>query len=645
MANVEEILFKMGIRTDGMSQGIQKAKAEVTNLGEHLEKKLSAKPGEGLKDLFQELIGLSPALGTAIKAAFNPITGGFAAAMAIFSVASEKLKEWNAQLDKQGESAARPVGKMRELMVSAQGKAAESQQQFDWWKKDLLEGKPGEVEQERIRKRVEEARVASGGDPLKFSQAKLAIMEDEKAKAKAQETDALSRAEDLQKTQVDANAIATQENKKAKIQEQLKKETELAEEIVKQEEKVKRIRRRLGSSPADADAAGRSAADTFNTGEVKQVEKLALDAGAAALGEANKIGKDIGDTLAQAGESFAEGEQIRGLLDLGAAGSKALGQLPSIPGFGMVAESDQDDLEAMKKREQEKLDMLMLTKQKTIDERKGLEKSEIDGGKLARENLHNLQETQAEATTAKLRAVAIDASINDERKTLFAEERKRREEDTENAIKEAEKKAGANKLLFIQEKLAIQQGALAKARSLGDDEQARKLGEAIKITEAERETEAINKAKAQEKFERDYTYQGTRIEQSRLSQDQITVDQLAGMPSWGGGFSAAAQAQGFQHNMDRQLLAMGGGVAGQFSDTAREYQMAQEESQMALLVSGKDSDRYKRAKLREESLQKDLGESGIVKIDVSMMKMAKAQEDLLEMARKEGLVVKPQMGK
>jgi hypothetical protein len=119
MANVEEILFKMGIRTDGMSQGIQKAKAEVTNLGEHLEKKLSAKPGEGLKDLFQELIGLSPALGTAIKAAFNPITGGFAAAMAIFSVASEKLKEWNAQLDKQGESAASPA----RLSKSASGSA------------------------------------------------------------------------------------------------------------------------------------------------------------------------------------------------------------------------------------------------------------------------------------------------------------------------------------------------------------------------------------------------------------------------------------------------------------------------------------------------------------------------------------------
>jgi hypothetical protein len=594
MANVEEILFKMGIRTEALMQGINNAKAEVTKLGEHLDKKLSPKSGEGLINVFNEITNLSPMLGAAMTAAFNPITGGFQLATQVFTAAKARLMEWNAELDKQGDIAARPVGKMRDLLLVGQDKASANRQGREWWENDLLNGKPGEVEQERIRKRVEEARVASGGDPLKFSQAKLAIMEEEKLLAEQQKLDALERQRTLAQAGESPETIAKFENRKAKIQDQIKEEERLTEEIKKQEAIVKELAR-LRDAPLSA------ALESFTKDNPLKGTEFDPMIGVAATG----IGATVGDLIP--GNSGERDEWVQ--------------------------------------KAQEKLDDLMRTRRGTTMERKTLEQDNIEESELIRENIHNLQETQSEADKAKMRSLELDRAIDAEKKALFEAERNRRNEDTENAIKQAEKKAGANKLAFIQEKLAIQQSALTKAQSLGDDEQARKLSEALKITEAERETEAINKAKAQEKFERDYAYQGTRIEQSRLSQDQITVDQLAAMPSWGGGFSATAQAQGFQHNMDRQLLAMGGGVAGQFSDTAREYQLAQEESQMALLVSGKDSDRYKRAKLREESLQKDLGESGIVKIDVSMMKMAKAQEDLLEMARKEGLVVKPQMGK
>jgi hypothetical protein len=589
--NVEEILFKLGIRTDGMSQGIQRAKAEVANLGEHLEKKLSAKPGEELKDIFDDLIKQSPLLENAMKIAFNPITVGFTAAVAVFSMAKDKLKEWHTVLDEQGTLAERPVGKMRDALQAARGKADESQQQFQWWESDLINGKPGEKEQERIRQRLEQARVDSGGDPIKFAQAKMAILEEEKQRAESQKSEALGRAKELQKVQEDFKGIATAENRKAKIEDRLKEEERLAEELKKSDEKLTRLKE---------------------------------------------------GALTRIGTKAVEDDNLTG------AAVAAISLIPgAIPGANELGRADRATDKLMVQHEQEKRDSLAATWQKTIDERKVLEAEELKGGKFIRDNLHQLQETQAEADKAKQRSLEIDKAIDAEKKAIFEAERNRRNEDLENAIKAAEKKAGANKLAAVEEKLTLQQTALARAQSLGDEEQARKLRAAIDITETERETEALNKQKAQEKFDRDLGYQQTRIEQSRLSQDQITVDQLAGMPSWQSrfGLNVGAMNQRFQHGIDRQTLAMGGGVAGRYSDMARDLQLAQEESQMALLVEGKDSARYKKAKLREESLQAGLAETGIVKIDVSMMKMAKAQEDLLEMARKEGLVVKPQMGK
>jgi DNA repair exonuclease SbcCD ATPase subunit len=737
MANVEEILFKMGIRTDGLKQGLQQAKAEVTNLGEHLEKKLSAKPGEGLKNLFSELTSMSPMLGAAITAAFNPITGGFQLATQVFTAAKAKLQEFNAALDQEGEDAAQPVGKMRELLLVGRDKASANRQERQWWENDLLNGKPGEVEQERIRKRIEEARVASGGDPLKFSQAKLAILDEEKSAAEAQKLDALERQRKLAQAGEDPERIATTENIAARIQSQLKEEEKLAKKIDQQEAIVKELTR-LRDAPLS------TALESFTKNNPMKGTEFDPFVGVAATG----IGGSITDIFS--GSEDERGEWV--------------------------------------KSAQEKLDSLMQQKQNTRLERTELEKKNQTEKELLRENLHNIQETKAEADAAKQRSLELDKAIDAERKALFEAERKRREEDTKNAIAQAEKRAGADKVAFLAEKIAIEEKALKKAQDLteggrgkaakeerevtdeleyrqqvladlesqqeaGDDdsalaeqireeqkaiedlasrrrnlfaqslttdqmaeeramleadisegegilrefdrirqgtsgglditaekmvadikrkidslradqkaidtairqtpqtdeEEARRLKAQLEIDREALATETLNKQKAQEKLDRDLAYTQQKRDEHTNAPYLTTVDELAKMPGWGGQFGGMrglkSGFKNFQRAAEDQIFAMGGGYANQFADQAREALEAEGDAKRAFMMYGPNSSQYKQARERAQSLQKGLGESGLVKSDVSLAKIDKNIADLLEAARKEGLIVKPNMGK
>jgi hypothetical protein len=592
-ANMEEILFKMGIRTGDMEQSIHRMKAEMAKLGEHVNKSFEVKEGQHLVKLFDQIIDKVPILGTAIQGAFNPLGMLFSGVVAGFEMVSKKFQEWDAGLDAQGEAAARPFGKARENIRSVRADIAQQEAEFERWRKDLLEGKPGEQEEKALRERIDKARVEAGGDPIKLSQAKLAIMQEEKAKADAQTTVALGDVEanrrKLSDEETVKSAFAVKEHE-AKRTDALARAAELDKKIKEQEQLVKEMEFRRVSPTAAA------------------VTELVKGNQAEAI-----------ETAARGGAQFA-------------------------PAVGLSAKVG---LLAEEKLANEKLEKLNDERGKLLLEARKHEEAGIKAKSVETQRNLDLKESMETADRAKVRSIGLEKQISDERKALFDAESKRRQEDTDNAIKQAEKKAGANKLGFIQEKLAIQQTALERARSAGDLEQTRKLQEAIAITEEEKTTETRNKQLAQEKFDRDYAYQQARIEDHRLGQDQISVDELASMPSWQSrfGLNVGAINQSFQHRMDRQLLAMGGGVAGQYSDTARDLQLAQEESKMALLVEGKDSARYKRAKLNEERLQTELGGSGIVKVDLAIIKMSKTMDDLLANALTTGLVVKPNMGK
>jgi hypothetical protein len=573
--NIEEIMLKLGIRTDSFSQGAARAKAEVTNLGEHVNKSLSAKSGEGLKNLFQELTSMSPMLGNAMQLAFNPIVAGFAVAAGVFTTARERLREWNAELDKQGELAEKPVGKMRDALFAARGRANESGQQFDWWKKDLLEGKPGEVEQEAIRQRIEAARVASGGDAIKFSQAKLAIMAEEKAKAEQQKAAALGRSEELQKNQEDVNVLATAENRKAKIQDRLKEEERLAQAIKDQELKVKKL---------SSSAASRVSGELY---EGNQVDAMVAAAGA-------------------------------------------------LPGVGGMIQG------AQLAREKAKLDEMFFTRQKTIEERKKLEEADLSGSSIARENAHNLKETQAEADRAKSRSLELDRAIAEEKKAIFAEERKRREEDTKNQIEQAEKKAGADKVAFLNEKMAIQDRALAKAKGVGDLEETRKLENQMRVDRESLSTETLNKQKAQEKLDRDIQFAQSRRAAHVNEPFLSTFKELSGMAAWDPMREREAEQQRME---DMREIGSGSAYASKFAEQARELELTEDEARRALLVDGPESRRYKDLVKKSESLKKGIEGSGLVKGDLALEKIDKNIADLLESARKEGLVVQPVNGK
>jgi signal peptidase II len=61
--NQEEILIKLGLRSDGFGQEIAKSKSAVAELGSHIKKEFSGDDAKGLIAVFSQGEGLGPVIG------------------------------------------------------------------------------------------------------------------------------------------------------------------------------------------------------------------------------------------------------------------------------------------------------------------------------------------------------------------------------------------------------------------------------------------------------------------------------------------------------------------------------------------------------------------------------------------------------
>src|ERR1043166_852253 len=109
---VEELLFKMGIDGSGLDRGLRQAKIQLSGFKQESEHTFlhagSAAPG--FHKLLEQISDRSPLMGNALKLALNPVVGLMAAATAGAAYLGEKLKEINAELDRQAMENLKPIG-------------------------------------------------------------------------------------------------------------------------------------------------------------------------------------------------------------------------------------------------------------------------------------------------------------------------------------------------------------------------------------------------------------------------------------------------------------------------------------------------------------------------------------------------------
>lgn len=89
--------------------------------------------GRAFHKVLEKITEASPALGTALKFAINPIVGTLALATLAFTYFHDKLKETNAEFDKMGDEAAKPIFNLAEAMKKARKDLASFNEEFQKW--------------------------------------------------------------------------------------------------------------------------------------------------------------------------------------------------------------------------------------------------------------------------------------------------------------------------------------------------------------------------------------------------------------------------------------------------------------------------------------------------------------------------------
>jgi len=140
---VEELLFKMGIDSSGLEQGLRKAKVQLAGFKEESEKTF-LHAGSAARAFHKNLEALNeavPGLGTALQFALNPVTGILAGIALGFGYAKKKLEEYNQELDKTAEKNAKPIFG-QDQVDKLKGKQRELIDDQKEWQRQLTEGDP-----------------------------------------------------------------------------------------------------------------------------------------------------------------------------------------------------------------------------------------------------------------------------------------------------------------------------------------------------------------------------------------------------------------------------------------------------------------------------------------------------------------------
>lgn len=561
--SVEEVLVKLGFKTD--KSGLQEVNQEVKKLeqnteGTHKTFLKAESSSKAFKKILKELTEESPLLGNALRLALNPISGTLIAAVSIFKALSHSMEEAEKRFDQMSERLARPWAKVRELMVKTREEMARKEVGFEERHRDLVLGKPGEAEAEALRKKIEAAEEAAGGDEQEFLRRKIELQEQAR-------TDALERLERSKEKELEMQASISDERKEhlRKIKKQeleaiIKAEEEVDKEYIEQTKIVGKVRKRQKNDFLGADE---------NT---------------------QFFIKGTGLT------SVAEQQEILA---------------------GLKGQAD-----FMKARRKE-------LEEDAVTEARREEREKVEHGRAI-----------AETDAAKSMSKQLDKDIAADKEKLRDAERKERQRDLKEAIESAEAKAGADKSAFLKEKIMLEEKALAEAKCHDDRKEQMELEKQLrvdnlKLAEAEKE-KARDSAALQ--FEIKKAFDQKR--EAQLAEHMPTLREIASSRAWD---PASLMQRNFRQHLDRIYFGMGLTYEQKHAREAQELELAKEEADAALRVEGPDSDRFKQAKAREESLKKSLVAAGLMKKD-HLESIDEHIRRLYEKADKEGLKIQPTNG-
>lgn len=174
--DTEEILIKLGFKTDELSQGAQRIKNEMQQAGEHSELAFvhAESRGRAFKKVLHEISDVSPLMGIGLRLALDPIVG-------IMIAITQAFKDFEAQNEKitkavEADAKRRTGKKMEEIEAAEKAnavarKGAEAQEEFE---RKLGAKSPAERVKESMDEGTRQAKTASESDG-EFARNKVAI--------------------------------------------------------------------------------------------------------------------------------------------------------------------------------------------------------------------------------------------------------------------------------------------------------------------------------------------------------------------------------------------------------------------------------------------------------------------------------------
>jgi hypothetical protein len=128
----EEAVIRMGLDASPIDKGLRTVGQKLTQFGDGV-KEVAHKAHRDWHKALEAIKDESPALGLALKAALSPIGAALSAGVMLFTFVHSKLEEFNKDLDRQAEEAAKPIGNMREAVEKAEAELKKYRKEFQNW--------------------------------------------------------------------------------------------------------------------------------------------------------------------------------------------------------------------------------------------------------------------------------------------------------------------------------------------------------------------------------------------------------------------------------------------------------------------------------------------------------------------------------
>lgn len=567
----EEILIKLGFKTDGIQQGAQQVGHAMKKAGEESEFAFvhAESKGKTFKKILHEISDTSPLLGLALRAALDPVVAIMVSITMAFKAVDKAFEDSDKRLEKMAEKEAKhqvAIAEANERAAESIRKRGDAQDEFE---RGRASGFRKEAATDAYTKSIEQAKEASGGDEAEFLRRKMLIDKQEKQRIESEDYKALLKNKELEGLRDTEEQLAARE----RLKERLK-------ELSKEEEEA-----------------------------IKKQQKMEMGAGGGLSGAIKRL----------------------------ATGSIIIGGKSGPWGFGF------EDPQAQKAEDEFKKQHFGLSPKEWVEKLKK-EREEISRGLMeseSREATLSAEQKAAQKTASETpeKLADINRRISKNAQDLIEQERKLRHEATEQAIKEARERAQFNDVLFLKDKIHIEEKSRDEAIAHNDLAEKKRIEKELLV-----DALALKKAEAehdrrQAAFNREYGVERRKRNEAERQPFMPTLDELAKSMPWQRDVIDEARRRS-DSIMMRSGLAYGQRFAGQ----AQELERLKDDAKRALFVEGPESTRFKEDVKRIESLKKGLAAAGLQTSDDRLESIDRHMQTLLERASKEGLVVQPVNG-